>query len=239
MFQINSMRSKYSILILLLFSLICSAQPQKRDSIVQDLNNSTHQDSIVLLYSKLAKSYEKINLDSAIYYSQKGYDLALKSRYYLGIAENAANLGLFNILKNDLDQAEVHYASATENYLKANSLFKSIQNKMRIGNINLAQNNHINAIKIYQECLTISKENDFILLLPHLYNNLGLLYLEIEDYDDAQKNFELAHKLFLENNDDASATVSLSNIALIQSNLGEYEEAVKGLLKCCFLPYKI
>ena len=51
---------------------------------------------------------------------------------------------------------------------------------MRLGNINLAQKNHIEALILYQECLGISKENNFITLIPHLYNNIGLIYKDFE-----------------------------------------------------------
>lgn len=215
---------------LIFASTICLAQNEKKDSILNLLEYVDDQNSIPLLYSELARIYEKENLDSAIYYSQRGYELSKKSQNYLGLAENARNLGVFNIMNNDLTQAEKYYSLAVEHYSKNDMLFESIQNKMRIGNINLAQNNYITAIKIYQECLFITKENNFSSLLPHLYNNLGLLYLETEDYNGAQTNFELAHRLFLENNDEGSASSSLHNLSLIKANLGEYESAIEGYL---------
>ncbi|MFT4534717.1 MAG: DNA-binding CsgD family transcriptional regulator [Saprospiraceae bacterium] len=222
----------YRLLVLLVFliSFDCSSQSTRIDSLVEILEGDIDNEKKALLFSDLSRLYKDINLDSAIHYSTKGFNISNEIHHHVGIAQNATNLGLFNIMKNDLSQAKIFYTQAAENYLKINMLFESTQNKMRIGNINLAQNNYIEAIKIYQECLSVSEEKSFELLLPHLYNNLGLLYLEIEDFNGAQNNFDLANKLFLENNDEVSATLALYNISLIQSNIGEYDKAINGYL---------
>lgn len=141
-----------------------------------------------------------------------------------------AELGGFFIRQNNLDSAKVYYTQAKNLYTQIDSLFALTQNTMRIGNINLAQNNHIEALKIYQECLSISNENNFESLIPHLYNNIGLVYKQIEDFEDAKNNFEEAYKLFLKNNDEANSVYPLYNIALIQSIVGNDQDAIDGYL---------
>ena len=101
---------------------------------------------------------------------------------------------------------------------------------MRLGNVNLAQNKYIEALKLYQECLEISDRNNFVSLIPHLYNNMGLVYKQIEDYDDAEANFQNAYSLFLENNDEANSVYPLYNISLIQSIVGDDDDAILGYL---------
>jgi len=149
-------------------------------------------------------------------------------------ADEKANLysqlgGVF-IKQNNLDSAKVYYTEAKNLYSQIDSLFAFTQNTMRIGNINLAQNNHIEALKIYQECISISNENNFESLIPHLYNNIGLVYKQIEDFDDAKNNFEVAYKLFLKNNDEANSVYPLYNIALIESIVGNDQDAIEGYL---------
>ena len=80
---------------------------------------------------------------------------------------------------------------------------------MRLGNINLAQNNHINALKLYQECLTISKENSYKTLIPHLYNNIGYCINKLRTMMMLKHNFKEAYKLFIENNDEANSVYPL------------------------------
>ena len=115
---------KLFFLPLLIFTTtFCFAQGQKRDSILDLLENSVDQTSTPLLYSELARLYEKENLDSAIYYAKIGYEQSENSQYYLGLAENSKNLGVFYIMKNDLAQAETYYSLAVDNYLKNDMLF--------------------------------------------------------------------------------------------------------------------
>lgn len=59
---------------------------------------------------------------------------------------------------------------------------------------------------------------------------MGLLYKQIEDYDDALTNFEKAYNLFLESDDEANSVYPLYNIALVQSILGKSDEAINGYL---------
>ncbi|WP_223032155.1 tetratricopeptide repeat protein [Hanstruepera marina] len=145
-------------------------------------------------------------------------------------AELSAQLGRVYVMQNNLDSAKVYYSQARNIYRKTDSLFAYTQNTMRLGNINLAQNNHIEALKIYQECLSVSNENNFKSLIPHLYNNIGLVYKQIEDFDDAKNNFQEAYKLFLENNDEPNSVYPLYNIALIESIVGNDEDAINRYL---------
>ncbi len=210
--------------------MFCNSQNIKKDSILKLINSTEDFSQQSLFYSQLSKLYNSKDIDSAIYYSKKGITLANSLNYKLGIAENSDNLGGYYIKKNNLDSAKIYYYKAKTFFYKTDSLLKYTENTMRLGNINLAQNNHIEALVLYQECLSISKENDFKTITPHLYNNIGLIYKDFEDYDDAQANFQNAYTLFLENNDEENSVYPLYNISLIQSVIGNDEEAINGYL---------
>ena len=210
--------------------LFCYTQNKQIDSVSNVLKNTSEDKSKTFLYIQLSKLYKTTNIDSAIYYAELGNKLAETLNFNLGKAETAANLGDCYVIQNNLDEAKLQYINARLLFKETDSLFKYTQNTMRLGNINLAQNNHIEALKLYQECLNISKDNNYKTLLPHLYNNTGLLYKQIEDYDDAQSNFQNAYKLFLENGDEANSVYPLYNISIIQSTIGNDEEAINGYL---------
>jgi tetratricopeptide (TPR) repeat protein len=210
--------------------LFCYTQNRQIDSVSNVLKYTTEDNNKTFLYIQLSKLYKTIDIDSAIYYAELGNKLAETLNYNLGKAETAANLGDCYVIQNNLDEAKLQYINARLLFKETDSLFKYTQNTMRLGNINLAQNNHIEALKLYQECLNISKDNNYKTLLPHLYNNTGLLYKQIEDYDDAQSNFQNAYQLFLENGDEANSVYPLYNISIIQSTIGNDEEAINGYL---------
>jgi tetratricopeptide (TPR) repeat protein/DNA-binding CsgD family transcriptional regulator len=221
------------IIFFFLFTLSCFAgnsQITQKDSILQLLKSSTDNRDKTILYSRLSKLYEIESIDSSIYFANKGYQISKSINYNVGIAENSSDLGYYYVLKNNLDSSKINYNRAKEYFYKTDSLFKYTQSSMRLGNVQLAQNNHLEALKLYQECLEISKNSSYNSLIPHLYNNMGLLYKQIEDYDDALTNFEKAYNLFLESDDDANSVYPLYNIALVQSILGKSDEAINGYL---------
>jgi tetratricopeptide (TPR) repeat protein len=59
---------------------------------------------------------------------------------------------------------------------------------------------------------------------------LGNLYLQIEDYEDAQNNYLEAQSLFKEMGDAYTAAIVLSNISNIKNILGNSEDAISGYL---------
>lgn len=224
------MTFKGFLLFLLLAPTLICAQDKKLDSLFGVLNASKDLDKKSLVFSEIAKFYGSSNADSAIYYANKGYRLAKQRNYDLGIAENVATLGDSYIAKDQLEEAKIYYAESLDYFDLETNLFDHTQISMILGNINLAQNKYIEALELYQSCLDISKENDFKPLLPHLYNNLGNLYLQIEDYDDAQANYLEAQVLFKEMGDAYTAAIVLSNISNIKSILGNSEDAISGYL---------
>lgn len=218
------------LLFFILIPLLGYAQDRTTDSLFGILGTIKEQNKKSLLYSEIAKSYRQTNLDSAIYYANMGYRLAKDQSYNLGIAENVAALGDFYITKDQLEEAKLYYRESLDHFDKENHLFDYTQISMIIGNINLAQTKYFEALSIYQDCLDVSKENGFTNLLPHLYNNLGNLYQEIEDYDDALNNYIQANSLFKAIGDDYSAAITLSNISNIKDILGNSQEAITGYL---------
>jgi len=200
------------------------------DSLKKTLDKEKSQSKKAILFSELSKAYQNTALDSAIYFAQEGYKLSDALDYKIGKAVNSSHLGYYYVLKNDLNTSKEFYSEARTNYLNTDSIFSYTQSSMRLGNINLAQNNPIDALILYQECLDLAKENDFKELLPHLFNNIGLVYMQTEDYSDALSNFEEAYDLFIANNDEANSVYSLYNISLIKSILGDDDDAITGYL---------
>ena len=218
------------ITIFILISMFCNSQNIQKDSLQNLLRTTNSEEAKSLLYSQLSKFYTDNDLDSAIYYSKKGLVLANNLNYKLGLAENSEDLGSYYVKHNNLDSAKIYYHKAKSSFYNTDSILKYTENTMRLGNINLAQKNHIEALTLYQECLGISRDHNFKSLIPHLFNNIGLIYKDFEDYEDAQTNFQNAYTLFIENNDEENSVYPLYNISLIQSIIGNDQEAIDGYL---------
>lgn len=200
------------------------------DSLLRLVEKSEGDKETAILYCTLAKSLQYTNADSAIHFAQTAFDLSKSIDYRLGMAESAAILGDVYVVNNQLKEAKTNYELAVEQFGQTDLLFDETQIKMILGNINLAQNDYLNALKLYQECLDVSKENEFNTLAPHLLNNIGELYLEIEDNEAAKENFEQAYRLFEEQDDQYSLAMCMLNLAHISGEAGNREAAIKGYL---------
>ncbi len=223
-------RQFFLLLILVFFQIDCYSQEVKKQELLKVISGTNGKDQKASAYLELSKAYKKTQIDSAIFYAEKGYELAKSINHQKWMAENAAVLGDYFIEKNQFNEAKKYYTLYV-NYLKSNqNINEYCKTMMIIGNIELLQNNYTTAIRVYYECLDIAKKNKLTAILPHLYNNLGNLYLEIEDFKDAKEYFTIAHKQFQESNDQYNAALALSNISNIYSKLGENKLAIKGYL---------
>jgi tetratricopeptide (TPR) repeat protein/DNA-binding CsgD family transcriptional regulator len=193
------------------------------------------EQAMVTLYCEIAIAYRYEKLDSAFYYADKSYDLAKKNGSNLGMAESALTLAKLHVTGNDLDQAREYYIEAADKYLEENRLFEHTQCRMVLGNIELTRGQYYEAFEIYDDCIPISLERNFDEILPHLYNNMGVIFLELKDYDQAAPSLEKAFDIFESQNDYYSSSHAANNLAYIYHATGENEKAINKYLS--LVPY--
>ena len=220
---------KLILFILLLLQTNTFSQVHKKDSLIQKINTTNSNEKKVNLYLELSKTYRKIDVDSAIFYGKKGYLLAQKSNNKKTIADNLSNLGNLYVSKNQFNTAKKYYNSSLKIYEADNNLLKYCRDLMRIGNIDFLQNKYQSALIKFHQCLEISEKNNFNSLTPHLNNNIGYLFYELEDYKDALNYLKIAYEQFSKLNDQYNMANVLSNIAEIDYKLGKTDLAIKEL----------
>ena len=206
------MSKKLIFLLFFLFSFTVSAKTVT-DSLLAELKNTPKNQEKAILLNKLAQDYRETHLDSSIYFAKKGLVLATEIDYPLGIAENAASLGDFYVGYDSLDRAK-------ENYILAIVYFKQLKrdydlaNLLKIlGNIYLTQGNYSEALLYYSNCQKVSERNNFKDILPHVYNNSGLVYMNTGDNEKALKNLLKAYEVFKEIGLVEEVGYAVSNIA--------------------------
>ncbi|MEZ4985535.1 MAG: tetratricopeptide repeat protein [Saprospiraceae bacterium] len=201
-----------------------------KDSLLQLIANTEDVKKQTILYCNLAKLLQRSNVDSAFYFAQKGLTISRGAEYTLGMAEASAVMGDICVTNDQLEAAKNYYLDAVELFEKAGSLFDVTQINMILGNIHLARNEYLQALTLYQKCLDISISNNFSSLSPHLYNNIGELYLELEDKDAAEENFYLAYQLYKSQDDTFNLAMCMLNIANVNAINGKKAEAIAGYL---------
>lgn len=219
--------------IVLLFFLhtIAFGQKAKTERIIELIAHSKSQKEVASLYYDLAGAYKNTEIDSAIYFAKKSYDIAKSSGNKKAYYESAAILGDYFIQKNQFNEAKFYYTVYLQFLKKEDNPLDHCRTKMIIANIELVQNNYTKALTLYYECLDIAKSNNLNAVTPHLYNNLGNLYFDIGDYKDAKEYFSIANKKFSEQKDEYNAALTISNISNIHTKLDENDAAIKGYLE--------
>ena len=222
---------RFRPIVFFLFVFAIGNAQVKQDSLKQVLKTESNPSKKALIYSQLAKAYESVDIDSAFYYAETGLELSRSVSAKQATAENLAALADFHVIRNDLDSARDFYLESLDYFDPEEQLFDRAQIIMIVGNIELAQTRYIEALEYYQTSLDLAEDNNFQELIPHLYNNLGNLYLSIEDYEDATESLEMAYGLFSDLDDQYNAALVRSNLALIDSNTGELDQALEGYLE--------
>ncbi|RLD66152.1 MAG: hypothetical protein DRI84_05345 [Bacteroidetes bacterium] len=218
------------LLISLLPTFVFGSQLAEIDSLYSVIKQSDNKKENVTTYIKIARLYQRIDVDSAMDNAKKAYKISKSNNFRNELAESSATIADIYVLKNDLSKAKENYEIALQIFSETEDTYLYTEILMIIGNIYLAKDEYVDALITYNKALKISKENNYKNIIPNLHNNLGVLYLSIEDYDDANTYFEQAHKLFMQNGDSYSATLALINISFINSMLGNNEGAIKGYL---------
>jgi len=187
----------------------------KIDSLIVIIKNTNDENQKSLLLSELSRQYRNINIDSALFYAEQGLDISNNNNYNDGIAENLSNMADYYVILDSLDKAKELYLKAVE-YYKLTEIFDNYANSLLIlGNINLVRDNTPEALFYYKETLSLALKYNFTEIQAHVYNNQGVIYFNLEEYDLALKNYLLAYDILSKIKINNSLGILLQNIALI------------------------
>ncbi len=188
---------------LLLFLMICTinavGQSNYRDSIklkmslleqpneylINTISNESNSERLSILYNLLGLNYQRENAFDA---AMRSHQRALRYAFLIGkpneeIAISYNKIGIVFYFQANCDSAIANFEKALPYYesqhLKANTYT----------NIGLMNNQKLNrdlAIENYLKALEIFKAVGDTVNQGNLYNNIGALYLQIEDYEKAE-----------------------------------------------------
>ncbi len=222
-----------AILIFLLsfFPISCFAT-HYIDSLISIVNSYGKSDTTeVKLFIRIASCYRNRDLDSTVYYANKGLQLAEQLNFDKGKANCKHDLGLVYLRRNKDDSALEYYREALRIYEKINDKTSECQVLRAIGDIYCRQSKTDSAIKYNNKSAEISKETNN-------YMSLGLSYIDIAGIYSDQNNYIEAINYFLEglkafeaakSNEDISNT--LVNIGTLYSAMGNYKKATEYINK--------
>lgn len=219
---------KYLLFILFSIPVLVYSQTSKSDSIFKLIERTNSKEKKSNLYLELAKIYEKTQIDSSIYFAEKGFNLAKQSNNKDEIAKKALVLGRYYLINSKINQAIFHLQIAANYYKNKKNPYEYCTIEMNLANIDLLRNNSVSALKRYYKCLDIANKNKFSDLKPVLNNNIGVLFSDIENYRDAEKYYKIAAKQYQEINKPDKVAFAILNISEVQHKLGNNKNAIQN-----------
>lgn len=197
-----------------------------------EINDSTNVSSEIKKIDKnitFLSSSANLDNDSIINLIRNTLELSLKNNYAKGTNYSYYQLGIYFLNKSANDSAIFFFKKGLENEIYDKELYTDynwyLANALRItGEYSEALERSL-TLKRFIESGKINKYN------YQIYNLLALSYQTLMEYNLAQKNFELAAKLAIENNNEAYAGTIYSNIGKLLYDQNKNNEALEYFKK--------
>lgn len=168
--------------------------------------NTKENASAIAKYEQLVKYYRYYKQDSAIYYSNKGMQLARQTGDSNAVASMLLQMGMIDDNLGEFDKSKQKYNQALELFKMVGSKKGIASATIRIGVVELRNGKYDNAIKYFLEALKTSEGvNDKFGVMEANYS-ISWAYLD-------QKNFDAALK-YLEKAEEINKQLPFSNISL-------------------------
>ena len=233
-FQINSLKkSKFKNLVLLVIVIFCFpyliyAQDSEKKKAMKELQTAKDDTTKVFKYYTLGEFFEQENPDSALFYFEKGFELAKKLDYKRGIGSYTS---FAIVVLNNRGE----YLKALELTKETLEHFKKYGTKrdLCIAYTNVANEWHYlgdfeQAIQYYLKAEPIAEAINDLRMMRVANNNIAAVFLDMKDAKKgipyAEKALVIARKM---KNDYATASC-LINLAVGKTLLKNYEGAVSN-----------
>lgn len=218
-------------IVLLIISILVSAQENSIDSLKKAAKNLTGED-LIKTYCELSKTYSSINADSGIYYSEKTIILIeneKKEEYYAQIY-NILALGYFykgnkeELIKYNKKSFE--YAEKFEEYTYIGKYYNMY------GVIYQQKAQYDSALISFEKAIeNYNKVDDNYKLLANSYDNIGIIHFYKGEYKSALENLIKSKEYNEKTNDISSIAGSYYKIGTVYAETYELDNAEKYTLK--------
>jgi len=195
-----------------------------------DYTNALSIDSIKSnYYSKI--SFEADNLNSEVLFrdvSSKALSLATTLRDTFKIGDAHWNYASFYSKKEAVDSAYYHYHEAYKIFKLLKNEYFTAKMLYNMGFIQGRLKDYTGSEVLMFEALTIYKKLNKNINIYQCYNYLGLIYMELEEFEKAIYYHNKALE-YLKKVDDKGTYIewSLNNLGLVYQKMHKYEEAIE------------
>jgi len=205
---------------------------------LEELNETEDYRKQADLLYRLSREFVYENTDSAEIYADKCFVISENKGYTKGI-------GLSSILYGTIHTLRGKYSEAVESFMKAIKLFETLNDQHYLGVVyyKLAytyyeMQEYTNSLKYNRMALPLLEKVESG-EIGFLYNNIGLVYSDIDRIDSAMYFYNLAIKEGQKNSNDTILLYSFGNIANLYYNNNDLSRAIELYEKVKSLSIKI
>ncbi|MCD6531502.1 tetratricopeptide repeat protein, partial [bacterium] len=150
-----------------------------------------------------------------------------------GVVINLMNIGTTFYYQHNYDKAQQYFNRALHLSEEIDEQSLELRAKRKIALVWYATEQYKKALRIYQDCVKAEKEREHInrLQLATDYNNIALMYENLNDYDRAIENLNRALEIYSEFGDIKSLAAIYINLGSVRSKMGQYSRAVEMVQK--------
>lgn len=213
-------------LLLLIFAFELQAQTVL-DSLESIVNNSPENEKIAKAIST-SESFINKSLQTSLYFAKLSYTLSIEKENEYLRAVSGKLIGKILLGKGNYDEAGRYLDSAYKYFEKNNRKKDLCETLILLGDLNIDLSRYDIALEFYNNALKNADNDD---LLSMSLNNIGLVYLSIEENEQAMEYFDKAIKLESSVKDKTAISDAYGNMAVLYENEKKYDEALKNYLK--------
>ncbi len=196
------------------------------DSLLLELKKENLDTNKVWVYRDLAFYHLENDLDSAVFYSQRGFVLALNLNFISGQIWNLYQKALALEFGDDFEEAMSTYQFALDLAEKSGDLLSVAKLKNAIGAAYYYKSEYTQSAISYQEALNVSESISYLEGMGHALNNLGIIYRYKRNYQKALDTYQKSLTLKVEIGDTVGIINSNYNLGLLFAYLQQYEHSL-------------
>ncbi|MBL7766226.1 MAG: tetratricopeptide repeat protein [Chitinophagaceae bacterium] len=207
------------------------SQQQKIDSLLKEYakggSDTVHTKVCILL----SENYRNTQIDSAVYFAQKGLSLARERKQgrMEAYAQNALGYALY--FKGDYQGSILAFRGYYDAAKKNDDAIAMGFARNNEGNVHIELGDYVTALERYHEALDIRTEARDTAGIAMSYNNLGYIYKDLGDYEKAVSNFLYALRIFEKQNDQKAIAATYTYLAAVYRRKKDFQLALDNLNK--------
>ena len=204
---------------------------QELDDLYHQLKGSKKDTTRVWILRDMAYYHMDENLDSAIYYSQQGFNLARDLGFTQGQIWNLYQKALAFEFSHRFEEAMATYQEAFNLAVVHKDTLSMAKLRNAMGVANYYQSAYNKAVEYYHEALDLSQKINYSEGESHALNNLGVIYRYRRNFKKALDIYQQSLKIKKSQSDSIGLVNTYYNMGLLYSYIQDYDESLAALGK--------